>query len=131
MPGGRLTDLTGMRFGRLLVVSQGPTDGRGAQWHCVCDCGAKKLAKAKRLVQGNTRSCGCLKREANQRRFENEATREKLRESMLRSWENGGRRTAQLAKAVPKPPKPPKPAPPAERPRFSEKALDDLDKVWK
>lgn len=131
MPSGVFTDLTGHRFGRLVVMSRGPSDGKGATWHCVCDCGQPKLAKAKRLVEGNTRSCGCLKREANQRRFESEAMREKLSESMRKSWANGGKRAARLRQlaANPKPEPKPKAAAPATRSRFRKDAALDLAKA--
>lgn len=62
---GRLRNLVGFRFGRLLVVDDsGKRDGRGnAHWRCVCDCGASTIVMAGNLLQGQTRSCGCLQRE--------------------------------------------------------------------
>ncbi len=53
-------DLTGMRFGRLVVVK--PTEnGRGGRfvWECVCDCGGTKLAQSNDLTRGKIKSCGC------------------------------------------------------------------------
>jgi hypothetical protein len=56
-------DLTGQRFGRLKVVSQLPSGSRGeARWKCDCDCGNETPVRASNLMQGVTRSCGCLKR---------------------------------------------------------------------
>lgn len=56
-------DLTGMRFGRLLVTGYaGSMKGRGRLWGCVCDCGTTKTISYTRL-KGGTRSCGCLHRE--------------------------------------------------------------------
>lgn len=53
-------DLTGTRFGSLLVVMRGETDHRGeACWICVCDCGKQTLSKGFGLRNGNTHSCGC------------------------------------------------------------------------
>lgn len=59
----RLIDLTGMRFGRLTVVSRGPnvvtpSGNKYRRWHCVCDCGNRTLPRAHSLRSGNTRSCG-------------------------------------------------------------------------
>lgn len=51
-------DLTQKRFGRLVALS---TDGN--RWLCRCDCGQTKVAGHKTLLAGNTRSCGCLRRE--------------------------------------------------------------------
>lgn len=56
-------DLTGQRFGRLLVIRPSKTriDG-GVAWHCRCDCGREKIVRAKTMLrpQKPTRSCGCL-----------------------------------------------------------------------
>lgn len=51
--------MIGKKFERLLVVSQ-ISDGK---WHCVCDCGNTKDVYGSRLVAGNNRSCGCLKKD--------------------------------------------------------------------
>lgn len=62
-----LRDLTGERFGRLVVV--GISERRkvcGATrifWQCTCDCGASMNVLSISLGHGNTRSCGCLKRD--------------------------------------------------------------------
>lgn len=60
-----LRDLTGQRFGRLIVLAYAyrkPTT-RKIRWHCLCDCGTAYIANGNDLHTGNTRSCGCLKRE--------------------------------------------------------------------
>ena len=59
----RKQDLTGNRYGRLLVIKQGPHKGQDIQWYCRCDCGKKTLVTAGRLRCGQTQSCGCLWRE--------------------------------------------------------------------
>src|SRR5271157_758266 len=56
----RTEDLTGQRFGRLLVVKRAGSL-RGAQWECQCDCGNTTLACAGDLKKGRPRSCGCLR----------------------------------------------------------------------
>lgn len=59
------TEMVGLRFGRLVVVSRGPTDKhRTARWLCRCDCGREKVigGKSLRLKEGGTRSCGCLRK---------------------------------------------------------------------
>ena len=58
-------DLTGQRFGRLTVVERLPAKkNRKTRWRCVCDCGKETEATIDHLTSGNTRSCGCLAREA-------------------------------------------------------------------
>lgn len=59
-------DLTGKRFGRLIVLSyagRSATKERRSRWNCKCDCGTAVTANAHDLRQGCTVSCGCLKRE--------------------------------------------------------------------
>lgn len=52
------------RFGRLVAVKEiGNVDGHGMIWKCVCDCGKEIFTQRTALVQGRTRSCGCLRRE--------------------------------------------------------------------
>lgn len=67
---GRLVDLTGQRFGRLVVLNRvddyrPPNDPDKMQpcWRCVCDCGQVVIAQGNNLKRGGTRSCGCLRRE--------------------------------------------------------------------
>jgi hypothetical protein len=59
----RFKDLTGQRFGRLLVLSY---EGRGpgqSLWHAQCDCGRDTICGGANLRAGTTRSCGCIHRE--------------------------------------------------------------------
>ena len=57
-------DLTGKRFGRLIVVSFSHVDAmRHAMWNCVCDCGGEKVIKGKFLRSGASSSCGCYAKE--------------------------------------------------------------------
>lgn len=56
--------LIGQKFTRALVLDDAPTiEGRAASL-CLCDCGLKFVTLNKRLISGNTKSCGCLKRDA-------------------------------------------------------------------
>lgn len=50
-------DLTGQVFGALTAVERVPV-GRSGQWLCHCDCGADKVARGSRLLDGTTTSCG-------------------------------------------------------------------------
>lgn len=56
----RLIDMTGKRFGMLVVERQAA--GETSTWWVKCDCGNIKTVKRTNLVTGNTRSCGCLKK---------------------------------------------------------------------
>lgn len=71
-----LIDLTGMRFGRLVVAGRAdnyisPNGFQNTQWFCDCDCGNKVIVAQSNLRNGDTQSCGCLFREiASERKFE-------------------------------------------------------------
>lgn len=58
-------DLTGQRFGRLVVLGKQGVDEiqHCTLWLCQCDCGNKKIVKTSSLRNGKTRSCGCLQQE--------------------------------------------------------------------
>lgn len=60
----KLIDLTGRRFGRLLVVSKAPAStafaNTSARWECRCDCGSAVVVFSAALRRGATKSCGCL-----------------------------------------------------------------------
>lgn len=61
----KLNDLTGQRYGRLIVlkrVSNAP-GSKKTRWLCQCDCGSLKEVGSCELKSGNTRSCGCYRRE--------------------------------------------------------------------
>ena len=61
---GLYIDLTGKRFGRLLVIERDGSNKHGqVKWLCRCDCGAEKHILGMCLSRGETQSCGCLHRE--------------------------------------------------------------------
>lgn len=52
-------DITGQRYGRLVVVEYSHSNGRGAIWKCLCDCGNQFLAASEDIRSSGTQSCGC------------------------------------------------------------------------
>lgn len=61
-------DLTGQRFGKLVVLYQTEdhvlSNGkRKAKWYCKCDCGNECDVIGMYLMNGDTKSCGCLQTE--------------------------------------------------------------------
>ncbi len=57
----KLIDITGKRFGRLIAIACVNNLGQ-SRWRCQCDCGKSVHVAQYNLRSGNTRSCGCLKR---------------------------------------------------------------------
>lgn len=70
----KLIDLTGQKFGRLTVVKRiedyvQPNGNRKTRWLCKCDCGNEIGLCATTLKTGNTKSCGCLKKDCGTEQF--------------------------------------------------------------
>jgi len=56
--------LTGQKFGRLTVIKKiGSNKWRKTIWLCKCDCGNEKSIIGLHLKSGNTKSCGCVRKE--------------------------------------------------------------------
>lgn len=63
-------DISGKRYGRILVISYAGTKTVGIKskqtqsvWNCQCDCGVTKVIAAHDLKRGSTVSCGCQRAE--------------------------------------------------------------------
>lgn len=63
VPGVKLKLLTGQRFGRLDVLERLPS----TKYRCLCDCGRETAVIRGNLMQGITKSCGCLQKEVIRR----------------------------------------------------------------
>lgn len=60
----RLIDLTGKRYGRLIVIGRNISTGRKeTMWDCKCDCGNIVTVLGSSLKRKMTKSCGCLHRD--------------------------------------------------------------------
>lgn len=60
----RLIDLGGQVFGRLTVVDRAENNRHGqTMWECVCGCGREVTVCSMSLRNGDTQSCGCVRRE--------------------------------------------------------------------
>lgn len=59
----KLIDLSGKRYGKLVVIARVENRGKKTMWRCKCDCGRETVVSGSNLHSGNTESCGCLGRE--------------------------------------------------------------------
>ncbi len=59
---GKFNDITGQKFGRLLVLERVRVNGEMA-WKCNCDCGNITYQRYAVLHNGRVKSCGCYSRD--------------------------------------------------------------------
>lgn len=60
---GKALDLTGEKYGRLIVIQKDGNIGKKTAWRCLCDCGNEVTVITDSLRSGRTKSCGCVKRD--------------------------------------------------------------------
>lgn len=61
---GRRVDVSGQRFGRLVAIEPCGTNKFNKHlFRCVCDCGNETNVIVSALINGSTKSCGCLLKE--------------------------------------------------------------------
>jgi hypothetical protein len=71
---GKVKDLSGKKFGRLLALDYkikriGSNNQTRAYWRCKCECGNETYVLSRNLITGNTLSCGCYAKEIARERF--------------------------------------------------------------
>ena len=83
--GRPMIDLTGQRFGRLVVIKRvKPAESdiafpnTSAYWLCKCDCGNETIVVGSALRSGNTKSCGCYRSEWGRKCMQRMRAGEKL-----------------------------------------------------
>lgn len=92
-PAKNMRDLTGSRFGWLLVIERDESyissnGKKKAKWICQCDCGNITSVLACNLISGKIRSCGCYSREINSQRMKEQAiTHGGSRTRLYRIWQ--------------------------------------------
>lgn len=71
----RALDISGQKFNKLTALIKDDTTGK---WICSCDCGQETSVPVANLINGNTKSCGCL-----QRAYAKDSMNEKHRSTRL------------------------------------------------
>lgn len=65
-------DLTGQRFGKLVVIARDSSapcgSGKHIKYLCMCDCGRKVSVFSNHLKRGISKSCGCFRSESIKQR---------------------------------------------------------------
>src|SRR3990167_9406034 len=99
-------DITGQRFGRLTAIEFiGVGKARKSKWLFACDCGKSVETKADNVLNGHTRSCGCIRVKhglSRTRQYHLEATRRWAERNPDKVLENVKKRQIDLAPRIPK-----------------------------
>ena len=64
----KIKNLNGLTFGRLRVIKLVPGEEHRTNWLCQCSCGQEVIIPSLRLLNGHTKSCGCLLEELRAKR---------------------------------------------------------------
>lgn len=83
--GRKKLDLTGQRFGRLVVirVSGERTNSKRVIWECKCDCGEFSFVSHSNLRNGHVKSCGCLRKEVSSKEMNKKMKTKGYREKAM------------------------------------------------
>jgi hypothetical protein len=82
----------GARFGFLTVIRLHHKDKRWRRFYvCRCDCGKTMVVHGAALTSGNTKSCGCIRRESVIRRYGLPPGRAAMRQLILQSYKRHGK----------------------------------------
>lgn len=82
-------DLTGCRFGRLVVQCRTPKSeckSNEIWFTCRCDCGSVINVRGRHLRYGKVKSCGCLEKENRERLCQDRITHGESKTRLYRTW---------------------------------------------
>ena len=75
-----IKDISSMRFGKLTALQQVRTDAKGrAVWLFVCDCGNLCEIRGDAVRRGDSRSCGCIRKERAKKSIKSVIAKNKAR----------------------------------------------------
>lgn len=61
--GKKLNIKIGTKYGRLIIIEEAKKSLTKRMFRCSCECGGYATVRLNQLVNGMTKSCGCLKKE--------------------------------------------------------------------
>lgn len=67
--GGKTPFVVGDRVGRLILLERISEKYKVTKWLCQCECGNTSIIRQACLVTGDSKSCGCYKREESRKRM--------------------------------------------------------------
>lgn len=85
-------DITGLKCGKLTVVSPCKNQRVNIRWLCHCECGKTAIRTRSSLISGEAKSCGCLSRNNVSMKKINAKKLDRLKGAMskiYRSYKNG------------------------------------------
>lgn len=81
-------DITGQVFNRWYVIKRIPTYDGSSKYLCVCICGTKKVVNRKTIVNGTSKSCGCLNSEMTTQRNKQNSTHNMSNTKIYQRWKS-------------------------------------------
>ena len=85
----KMVDMTGRRFGQLIVIGQAEERKCGfVRWLCQCDCGKTKIIMGHSLRSGQSKSCGHNTFRENKHRRIHGATAGRRPTPEYRTWQD-------------------------------------------
>lgn len=93
LKGKNIKDLSGSRFGKLLVIGideDRVTGGRKTYWVCKCDCGKEKSIRSDSLTSKRlpkTESCGCLRLEKSKVNLKKNHSHKSSKTRLYHTWQ--------------------------------------------
>ena len=87
-PASNRKDITGNRYGMLVVLGYESTRKCGAYWLCRCECGQEKAIRGASIKNGSIVSCGCYGRYRGIRHGLSRSTEKQIWEHMIARCEN-------------------------------------------
>ena len=78
----RIKDITGDKFGRLTPLYY-VREKNKLFWICKCDCGTETKVRADHILQGKTKSCGCIAKEMTIKRNQSDKQKNIVRKIMF------------------------------------------------
>lgn len=87
-------DITGMKYGKLLVLEYACSKAGSTYWKCLCECGNETTVQRSNLLTGSTISCGCYGKKVL--REIHESNKKRIKHGDTRRNRADGKKTSRL-----------------------------------